>query len=490
MAEHLYFGTDGIRGTFGKSPMTTEFMFQLGLAAALTLSTNSEKRPVFVVGRDTRTSGPILQDALVRGLREAGAHVLNLCIAPTPAIAFLTHFVAATAGVVISASHNPAEENGVKFFNSEGMKLSEEQETAIEEKINGLHNRRSEKHCDTMGEKSHQLYEVYLQDLMASVDGLDLSGFRILMDCSNGAACKAGPEVFRRLGADLIAINIEDDGSHINENCGSEYLRSNPSHLAGILKKERADLAIAFDGDADRVIMMDELGNLIDGDQMLALLAEGLHEEGKLLANTLVTTIMANGALQKFGEDKKFNVIQTPVGDKYVTEVLLKLSRESESEGKIGLGGEQSGHIVLLDEDHRTGDGIRSALLILKMLAEKPGLTLSKFTGRIQKNTQIIASCNVASKPDLKSLEEFQLRCQNLKNELSGLVDWNSRYSGTEPKYRLMLEADSRNSAEDVARVAWSICDLIQEATSTAEGAKIEVLNVSQGGLIPRPTGK
>ena len=490
MTEHLYFGTDGIRGTYGKSPMDTEFMFQLGMAAALSLSNNSDKPPVFVVGRDTRTSGPALQLALVRGLREAGAHVLNLCVIPTPGIAYLTHFAGATAGVVISASHNPAEENGVKFFNGEGMKLSEEQETAIEEKISELHNHKPEMQCETLGERSPQLFEAYLQDLMTSVDGLDLSGFRILMDCSNGAACKAGPEVFRRLGADLIAINTEDDGVHINENCGSESLRANPAHLAGILKDEQADLAIAFDGDADRVIMMDELGNLIDGDQMLALLAEGLHEDGKLLANTLVTTIMANGALKKFGEDKQFNVIQTPVGDKYVTEVLLKLSGESDSEGKIGLGGEQSGHIVLLDEDHRTGDGIRSALLILKMLAQKPGLTLSKFAGRIQKNTQIVASCNVASKPDLKNLEEFQSKFQNLRNELSGLVEWNSRYSGTEPKYRLMLEADSRNSAEDVARVAWSVCDLIQEATSTAEGAKIEVLNVSQGGLMPRPTEK
>jgi phosphoglucosamine mutase len=232
---------------------------------------------------------------------------------------------------------------------------------------------------------------------------------------------------------------------------------------------------------------MDEKGNLVDGDHMLALLAEELHTQGRLLGDALVTTVMANGALKQFAGQKGFALLQTPVGDKYVTEELLSLAKLNDAEGKLGLGGEQSGHVILYDEDHRTGDGIRTALFILKMLTDTPGQTLSRLATHLEKFSQVVASCNVASKIDLNSLPGFQERLGRLKDDLPGLVQWNSRYSGTEPKYRLMLEADQRSSAQDVARVAWQVCDLIQELTNTPPGAKIEVLNVSQGGLMPRP---
>ncbi len=284
-----------------------------------------------------------------------------------------------------------------------------------------------------------------------------------------------------------MAVNIENNGININVHSGSENLRSKPEELAEVVRKERADLAIAFDGDADRVIMMDEKGNLIDGDHMLALFADELHRSGKLLTDTLVTTTMANGALKKFAEEKGFTLLQTPVGDKYVTEALLKLAQNNTSDGMLGLGGEQSGHIILLDENHRTGDGIRTALILLDILRRTPGLSLSQFTNRIQKYNQVVASCNVASKPDLRSLPQFQERLDRIPGELPGLVQLNSRYSGTESKYRLMLEADSRHNAQDVARIAWDVCDLIQKLTDTPSGEKIEVLNVAQGGLLPRP---
>ncbi len=486
MTSNRYFGTDGIRGTFGEEPMTPGFVYRLGLAAGQALSKGSDKA-VFVIGRDTRTSGPILQRALAAGLRESGARVLDLGIIPTPGIAYLTLFVSATAGAVISASHNPAAENGIKFLNNEGMKLSKEQEEAIEEYLELTTSHRSDFDEECLGEASPQLFQAYLHDLCETVPGLDLSDLRILMDCSNGAAWMAGPEVFRSLGADLVAIHTENNGIHINVDCGSEFLRSKPAILAMRLAEEKADLAIAYDGDTDRVIMMDEKGNLIDGDHMLALLAEELHSQGRLLGDALVTTVMANGALKQFAIDKGFSLLQTPVGDKYVTEALIALSEGQEVDGKLGLGGEQSGHIILLDENHRTGDGIRTALFILHMLSEIPGQTLSQLAKRIEKFNQVVASCNVASKIDLNTLPGFQERLERMKDELPGLVQWNSRYSGTEPKYRLMLEADPRSSAQDVARVAWEVCDLIQQLTNTPPGAKIEVLNVSQGGLMPRP---
>ena len=487
MTTNRYFGTDGIRGTFGEEPMTPEFVYRLGLAAGQALSGNTGKQAIFVIGRDTRTSGPILQRALATGLRDSGARVLDLGIIPTPGIAYITNFVRAAAGAVISASHNPAPENGIKFLNNEGMKLSKGQEEAIEENLDRINTERSDFDDECLGEASPHLFQTYLQDLCESVPELDLGNLTILMDCANGAAWKAGPEVFRRLGANLVATHTENDGSHINVDSGSEFMRSKPALVAERLAEENADLAIAFDGDTDRVILMDEMGNVIDGDHMLALLAEELHAQDRLLGDALVTTVMANGALRQFAAQKGFTLLQTPVGDKYVTKELITLSKQYQADGKLGLGGEQSGHIILLDENHRTGDGIRTALFILNILSETPGQTLSQLAKRIEKFNQVVASCNVASKIDLATLPGFQVRLERMQEELPGLVQWNSRYSGTEPKYRLMLEADPRNSAQDVARVAWEVCDLIQELTNTPPGAKIEVLNVSQGGLMPRP---
>lgn len=486
MTDNRYFGTDGIRGTFGTSPMTPEFVYRLGLAAGQSLSAQTDTQALFVIGRDTRVSGPELQRALATGLRKTGARVLDLGIVPTPGIAYLTRFVGATAGAVISASHNPAKENGIKFLNNEGMKLNQEQEAAIEELLEEIPETVPDLEDECLGEDSPHLFEAYLLDLQQTAPGLDLKNLNILMDCSNGAAWKAGPEVMRRLGANLVAIHTENDGININVDSGSEHLRSKPAVLANRLAEQGADLAIAFDGDADRVILMDEKGNLIDGDHVLALLADELHRQGKLLGDSLVTTVMANGALKQFAAEKGFTLLETPVGDKYVTEALNELASKEPNNTKFGLGGEQSGHIILLDEDHRTGDGIRTALFVLKMLTDTPGMTLSKLADRIQKYNQVVASCNVAAKPDLKSLPEFQDRLARMQDELAGLVQWNSRYSGTEPKYRLMLEADPRTSAQELAKVAWDVCDLIQKLTDTPAGAKIEVLNVSQGGLMPR----
>jgi Phosphomannomutase len=487
MANNQFFGTDGIRGTVGTTPMTAEFVYRLGVAVGHVLSLETPGPDLFVIGRDTRTSGPLLQDALTRGLLTSGARVMDLGILPTPGIAWLTRELGATAGAVISASHNPASENGIKFLNPQGMKISESQEAVIEAYMASLPEGELDLPQTGLREDGSHNYDLYLQDLLATQKDLDLSGLKILLDCANGAAYRVGPELFRALGAEVVALNSESDGININVQAGSEYARSKPEALAALLTEHQASLAITFDGDADRVIMMDEKGQLIDGDHMLAILADALHKEKRLLANSLVTTVMANGSLHQFAAKHHFELIQTPVGDKYVSDVLLGLTANQNPEGKLGLGGEQSGHIILLDENHRTGDGLRTAVFMLKVLLQQEQPSMAALAASIQKYPQMVASCNVASKLDLKTMVPLQTMLEEIKKRLPGLVQLNSRYSGTEPKYRLMLETDTRHSTQDLAVICWEVCDLIQRETGTPPGAKIEVLNVSAGGLVPRP---
>jgi phosphoglucosamine mutase len=487
MANNQFFGTDGIRGTVGITPMTAEFVYRLGVAVGYVLSLETPGPDLFVIGRDTRTSGPLLQDALTRGLLTSGARVVDLGVLPTPGIAWLTRELGATAGAVISASHNPASENGIKFLNPQGMKISESQEAAIEAHMASLPEGELDLPQTGLREDGTQNYDLYLQDLVATQKDLDLSGLKILLDCANGAAYRVGPELFRALGAEVVALNTESDGININVQAGSEYARSKPEALAALLTEHQASLAITFDGDADRVIMMDEKGRLIDGDHMLAILADALHKEKRLLANSLVTTVMANGSLHQFAAEHHFELIQTPVGDKYVSDVLLGLTANQNPEGKLGLGGEQSGHIILLDEHHRTGDGLRTAVFMLRVLLQQEQPSMAALAASIQKYPQMVASCNVASKLDLKTMVPLQAMLEEIKQRLPGLVQLNSRYSGTEPKYRLMLETDTRHSTHDLAVICWEVCDLIQRETGAPPGAKIEVLNVSAGGLVPRP---
>ena len=487
MANNQFFGTDGIRGTFGLTPMTAEFVYRLGVAVGHVLSLETPGPDLFVIGRDTRTSGPLLQDALTRGLLTSGARVMDLGILPTPGIAWLARELGATSGAVISASHNPASENGIKFLNPQGMKISESQEAVIEAYMASLPEGELDLPQTGLREDGSHNYDLYLQDLVATQKDLDLSGLKILLDCANGAAYRVGPELFRALGAEVIALNTESDGININVQAGSEYARSKPEALADLITKHQASLAITFDGDADRVIMMDEKGQLIDGDHMLAILADALHKEKKLLANSLVTTVMANGSLHQFAAEHHFELIQTPVGDKYVSDVLLGLTANENPEGKLGLGGEQSGHIILLDENHRTGDGLRTAVFMLRVLLQQEQTSMAALAASIQKYPQMVASCNVAQKLDLKTMTPLQAKLEEIKQRLPGLVQLNSRYSGTEPKYRLMLETDTRHSTHDLAVICWEVCDLIQRETGTPPGAKIEVLNVSAGGLVPRP---
>ncbi len=487
MGKTRYFGTDGIRGKVGKHPLVPDFVLRLGYASGVVLGNTNKTHPTFVVGRDSRQSGQMLQSALTAGMLASGATVIDLGIITTPGVAFMTRKLNADAGVVISASHNPVDENGIKFFNPGGMKLQEDLELDIESVIDS-EMILSQMHSADFGRSidGTDMRELYVDDLVDEQNGLRLENLHLVLDCANGAASWYAPEVFSRLGANITAINASPTGTNINNMAGSEHVRSHPDDLAALIQQYDANFGIVFDGDADRVIFVDEKGDLVDGDHMLAILADYLKKRDLLLGNTIVSTNMANGALIHYFKERDIQFIETPVGDKYVMEELVRLRQGEENPQKLGLGGEQSGHIILMDEVHRTGDGIRSALYLIKSFLESGQASLALLAGSINKYPQLVASCNVASKPDLDSMKGMQDLLTSIPQELPGIVRMNARYSGTEPKFRLMLEADNRHSIEQLAVKAWQVCEFVQSATQTPQGAKVEVLNVTSGGLIPK----
>jgi len=481
-----FFGTDGVRGTVGQSPMMPEFATRLGYAAGRVLST-SDSSPTFVIGRDTRESGEMLQSALTAGLLAGGAIVVDLGVIPTPGVAFMVRGMNAEAGVVISASHNPVHENGIKFFDSRGLKLPEEVELEIESLL---------EQPMALGEDSGvnfgrrvdgtDLRERYVDHLVDEQQDYFLKGVKIALDCANGAASWYAPQVFSRLGAEIVVINASPTGKNINAEAGSEHVRREPQDLKAVMDHFGANFGVVFDGDADRVIFMDEDGHLVDGDHMLAILGDYLKDQGMLLADTVVSTSMRNGALVNYFAERDIDFIETRVGDKYVMAELQDLMAKPHPEGQIGLGGEQSGHIILMDGSHATGDGLRSAVFVIRAFLASGKNTLSGLAESINKFPQVIASAVVAEKIDLDELGRVQEIREGIEGGLQGLTRLNLRYSGTEPKVRLMLEADTRHTVEELAERAFALCEAVQLETDTPRGSFIEVLNVTQGGFIPR----
>jgi len=481
-----YFGTDGVRGLVGQHPLVPEFVSQLGYAAGKVLSRQTP-HPLFLIGRDTRQSGKMLQNALTAGLTASGASVIDLGVIPTPGVAFLVKQIKAKAGVVISASHNPANQNGIKIFNEYALKLSKDVETEIESLLDKplfLNNNQTNNFDQLIN--GADLRKQYLDYLVNEHQGLNLHGLKLVVDCANGAASSYGYEVFTRLGADVIPINATPDGTNINVKAGSEYVRQYPGRLSEIIRANNANFGIAFDGDADRVIFVDEVGNLVDGDQMLAILGDYLHAQGKLLGNIVVSTTMRNGALVNYFAERKIKFIETPVGDKYIVKALHELELNEPDNSSIGLGGEQSGHIILMDQGHTTGDGLRSAVYLIKAYLASGENSLSKLAESIHKFPQVIASAQVAEKINLDQLETVVALQNEIKRDLPGLTRMNLRYSGTEPLVRLMLEADHRHNEADLAKKAYKLCDAIQKETRTPSGSLLEVLNVTRGGLVAR----
>lgn len=443
------FGTDGIRGIANKE-LTAELAFKTGQCGAYVLTKHTKgRRPRILIGKDTRKSGDMLEAALTAGLCSVGVKVIPLGVIPTPAVAYLTRLYKADAGVVISASHNPCEYNGIKFFNCDGYKLSDGIENEIEEYLLG---EKEITDLPTHGKvgyvsANHNAVEDYVAFACSTID-CRLDGMKIAVDCANGASYETAFKALNKLGANVEAIHNTPDGININHKCGSTHMES----LQAYVKSIGADVGIAFDGDADRMLAVDENGALIDGDQIMAVCAKYMQEQGTLKQNTLVATVMSNLGLFIAGEKLGLNIPRTKVGDRYVLEEMLA--------NGYNIGGEQSGHIIFLDYN-TTGDGLVSALQFLSVL-KKTGMKASEAASIVKVMPQVL--CNAVVKPENKNAymenEQIASACKALEDEFNGEGRVLIRPSGTEPLVRVMIEG---NDQEYISKKAKELADMIEE---------------------------
>ncbi len=421
-----YFGTDGVRAVAGRFPLTEDFIVKLGYCALKELSQYAEKEHLkkqVVIARDTRLSGPAILKSLADGIRAAGADVLDMGVSPTPSAAYAVKQTGSLCGVVISASHNPAEFNGIKFFSSNGVKLPEE----IENKIEAALDATNEVPAPVGAyRKAPELVDGYKNFLMSTVDASLFKGLKVVLDCANGAAYRIAPDVFRALGMETVEMAAKDDGAHINEGVGALHT----SKMQALVKQERAYAGFSFDGDADRVIACDETGRQLDGEYIISASACALKSRGGLPRNKAVLTVMANLGCINFLKEQGICVEQTPVGDKYVAQTLAAQ--------KLAVGGETSGHIIF-PRFSNTGDGILSALQFLQF-ARQSGLPVSRFAARWEKYPCELRAVPVKQKPALDSLPGFLDGVKQLENKLGGKGRVYVRYSGTEPKLRILVE--------------------------------------------------
>jgi phosphoglucosamine mutase len=436
------FGTDGVRGVANRD-LTPELAFALGRAAVAALA--GDGRPGIAVGRDTRTSGPMLQAALSAGIASAGADVLRLGVVPTPAVAFLTPLLGAEAGVVISASHNPPQDNGIKFFSADGMKLPDATEDRIERLMRDDAAPRPEGKEVGVVRDAPEAVERYLEHLVEAAEA-PLEGMKVVVDCANGAAFRLGPEAMRRLGAEVTALHADGDGGAINVACGATH----PEVMARAVRDLEADAGVAFDGDADRAVFADAGGMVIDGDGVLAAWALALHREGRLPKATVVITVMANLGLRRVLEAAGITVLETQVGDRYVLEEMLRSG--------AALGGEQSGHVIFLDHA-TTGDGLLTAVLFLS-LARKERATLRELASVIPRYAQVLENVAASDPGAVLADPEVAASVRRAEESLGDRGRVVVRASGTEPVVRIMVEAETedeaRRHAESVARAARS----------------------------------
>lgn len=422
------FGTDGVRGVANVYPMTTELAMQIGRGTAY-LFKGTHRRPKIVIGKDTRLSGYMIENAIASGICSMGVDVLLVGPLPTPGIAFITSSMRSDAGIVISASHNPFQDNGIKIFSRDGFKLPDSLEKKIEELIstNGIDHLRptaEEVGKATRIDDARGRYIVYLKNTFPK--DLTLEGLRIVVDCANGAAYKVAPAVFEELGASLVLTGVDPNGENINDGCGSLY----PQVISNLVKKHNADLGIAFDGDADRVILADDKGEILDGDYIMAICAIHMLRKGTLNKNTLVTTVMSNLGLEISIRHNGGQMERTAVGDRYVAERML--------DGGFNMGGEQSGHVLFLDHA-TTGDGILTALQVLSvMLREmKP---LSELKQIMKKYPQKLVNVEVKERKPIEEFPEISVKEKQLAEKLGESGRILIRPSGTEPVIRIMIE--------------------------------------------------
>ncbi|UVT22350.1 MAG: phosphoglucosamine mutase [Nitrospira sp.] len=439
------FGTDGVRGVANLDPMTSEMAMQLGRAAAHIFMRRAGRHQI-VIGKDTRISGYMLESALLAGICSMGVDVLLVGPMPTPAIAFLTRSLRADAGVVISASHNPYQDNGIKFFSSDGFKLPDDVEARIEELIVSDEIRHLRPTADLIG-KAYRIDDAegrYIEFAKRSLPkDLDFQGIKLVVDCANGAAYKVAPTVLKELGATVEVIANKPDGMNINSGCGAVH----PEILQEAVRRHKADIGIALDGDADRAVFVCEQGMIIDGDHVMAALGLDLHHNGLLAKQTLVGTVMSNFGLELSMAKAGIKLIRTPVGDRYLLERML-------AEG-FNFGGEQSGHFIFLDHN-TTGDGLISALQMLSLIkrTKKP---LSELAKAMTAVPQVLVNIQVKRKPVLESIPDIDRAIQENERRLNGSGRVVIRYSGTEPLLRIMVEGEQstvvKEVAEDLARV-------------------------------------
>jgi phosphoglucosamine mutase len=438
------FGTDGVRGK-ANTELTPELAFKLGKAGAYVLGKRQEKAKI-VIGKDTRISGDMLEAALAAGICSMGVDVLKAGILPTPGIAFLTRTLEASAGVVISASHNPYEDNGIKFFAGSGFKLSDELEDEIEDTLKRIDELELPSGGDIGSivevENASEKYAAFLKKTSVSLKGL-----KIILDCANGAAYEVGPKVLADLGAEVIPLYNQPDGININVHCGSTH----PEALAKEVLQHGADLGLACDGDADRIIAVDENGNILDGDAIMVICARALKDKGKLAHDSLVVTVMSNMGLHKALRKAGIRILETKVGDRYVMEKLLE-------SGAI-LGGEQSGHLIFL-EHNTTGDGLLSGLQLLSVIKEKKA-KLSELAKQMKRFPQVLVNTSVGNKDKIMQNEQVNLKVRAVQESLGEDGRILVRPSGTESLIRVMLEGPDQHEltrlAEEVVKMVRTV---------------------------------
>ncbi len=444
------FGTDGIRSRAGEYPLDERTVERIGASLVKNLADELQHTPRLIIGRDTRQSGAQIQAALTRGAESAGATVESAGVIPTPGVAYLTRVTPFDAGVVISASHNPYYDNGIKVFSPTGKKLADEMERRIEEDLferaydtRPLTNSAEQEQMPDES-RERQFANRYLDYLSnETAQGLDLTGYKLAVDCANGAACAFAPQLFTRLGATVEVISASPDGININEKCGALHMDA----LRELVKSDGFDLGIAFDGDADRALFVDGAGKLIDGDYTLMLLGASLQTQGRLTGNAVIATVMSNIGLEIALRQRGVELVRANVGDRYVLEEMLRRDAK--------IGGEQSGHIILADIS-LAGDGMVTAIELLRVVRQS-GKSLAELAAAMKTYPQTLVNVQVKSKPPLDAIPEIKAAMDDLEAELNGKGRLLVRYSGTENLARVMIEGEEQAKIEQQARRLASI---------------------------------
>lgn len=433
-----YFGTDGVRG-IANTELTPELAFKLGRAGGYVL-TKGNAKPKVLIGRDPRISGHMLEGALVAGLLSIGAEVMRLGVISTPGVAYLTRALSAQAGVMISASHNPFEDNGIKFFGSDGFKLSDEKEKEIENLLDAKEDELPRPVGEDLGQVNDYFEggQKYLQFLKQTIDEDDFEGLHIALDCAHGATSSHAPHLFADLEADISTMGTNPDGVNINDGVGSTH----PEALVEFVKEKGADIGLAFDGDGDRLIAVDEKGNIVDGDHIMYICGKYLKNEGRLRHGTIVATVMSNLGFFKALEQEDIKYEQTAVGDRYVMEKMR--------EGGYILGGEQSGHLIFL-EHTTTGDGMLTALQLVNVM-KATGKPLSELASEMRKYPQCLKNVKVFDKHRVTGNPRISETIEKVEEEMGGEGRVLVRPSGTEPLVRVMVEAKTEEQCEQYAK--------------------------------------